>query len=360
MLRRIRELWRRWYGAPDSKRSADAIQLEFVNPPPQTSDAVVFVHGLGGHFGRSWGQFPTLICSDTDLPKIDVLRWGYNATPGPGTAGVAPESKRLMSDLRENLQHAEHVFFVAHSLGGLTVLEGIRHELECGRARRIPARAVDHIVLYATPAMGVAAATLVKHIAKTLPGCEALCGAYIQELSSGAFVNSLIREILERVYRPKIEHGDENSKKQIPITACVATRDVWVERTSAEGIFSEPPPVYLDWGHVNVKLPVSSSDRRYVPVRNVLSAHFSKWFHELALRAGRNSRDGAQAATEFDFRCGHMVDAALENVPRDGPRPVGSKEKAELRSEFLRTIFEFGRLHPDVLLAQAIVMAARM
>lgn len=40
-------------------------------------DAVVFVHGLDGHFRDTWGAFPELLHSDPDLPNLDILLWGY-------------------------------------------------------------------------------------------------------------------------------------------------------------------------------------------------------------------------------------------------------------------------------------------
>ena len=40
-------------------------------------DAVVFVHGLGGDYRETWGDFPELVATDPDLPAMDILLWGY-------------------------------------------------------------------------------------------------------------------------------------------------------------------------------------------------------------------------------------------------------------------------------------------
>ena len=42
-------------------------------------DTVVFVHGLGGHFRKTWKMFPELLASDPDLPKLDIFLWGYDS-----------------------------------------------------------------------------------------------------------------------------------------------------------------------------------------------------------------------------------------------------------------------------------------
>lgn len=40
-------------------------------------DTVVFVHGILGHYAKSWGRFPRLLAEDPDLPDVDILLWGY-------------------------------------------------------------------------------------------------------------------------------------------------------------------------------------------------------------------------------------------------------------------------------------------
>lgn len=353
-------LLRRGRNERDAKTTADCIEVSFYCGRQSTPDTVVFVHGLGGHFSATWGDFPLLLRADEELPLFDILQWGYDGSPFPGTVGVTAEGRRLMSDLRQNLPDAENNFFVAHSLGGLAVLKGLCDELHNNAAQRLPVSAVRHILLYATPAMGADAATLAVKVLERIPGFKWLQGEYLSELAQGKFVNALLNSVVNRMYLPHINRGEESSKCRIPITACVAVHDEWVEQTSAEGVFSDPPPVYLNFDHGTVKLPTSHYDRRYLPVKNVLSAHFSQWFHRLAGRALNDSHDGRSAAIELLSRCSQMIEQALKVLPRHTGTQAASRDSAQRRLEFLRTLVQVGHDFPSLSLAKSITVAGEI
>lgn len=342
-----------------AKQTADCIKCEFFGDRKYV-DTVVFVHGLGGDFSSTWGMFPQLLRTDLELPAFDILLWGYNAGVSNKALGVAAEGKRMLSDLRETLQKPESLFLIAHSLGGLTVLHGICTEHADGRARRLPAAAIRHLVLYATPALGVSTTQLARLIVKQFKDLGSECTRYIEELCAGAFVNSLIREVADRIYRPDIQPGDENSKRRIPITACVATYDEWVDPTSAEAIFSDPPAVPLAFDHANVKLPVSHEDRRYSPVRKILRGHFNEWFHALAKRATHRSMDGSRSAGELLSRCSAMIEFALSVMPDERPAHLKHPTNSLRKDEFLRTLIEIAEEDPEISLAQAVIVAGEV
>lgn len=89
--------------------------------PWRRIDAVVFVHGIAGHFRDTWGAFPELLHSDPDLPDLDILLWGYRTSYLPQDVhGTGTLARNLVSELRVRLEEAADAFLVlvAHSMGG--------------------------------------------------------------------------------------------------------------------------------------------------------------------------------------------------------------------------------------------------
>jgi len=117
-------------------------------------DTIVFVHGLHGHFQRTWAAFPELLRGDPDLPALDIWLWSYRASSLPGAHSIAVEAEHLMTGLRTLPARVEHLFLVGHSMGGLLILEGLCQELRAGRAKDRPIALVRHVTLYATPVLG--------------------------------------------------------------------------------------------------------------------------------------------------------------------------------------------------------------
>ena len=49
-------------------------ELRFL---PSSDTLVVFVHGLGGDYRKTWGQLPDFLCDDSRFTKTDVYLFGY-------------------------------------------------------------------------------------------------------------------------------------------------------------------------------------------------------------------------------------------------------------------------------------------
>ncbi len=350
---RIREFFRKRRERAKDKADAESEVLRFYDEQ-STDDTVVFVHGLGGHFSKTWSAFPELLRSDTELPRFDILLWGYDASPVPGRAGIAAEARRLMSDLRLASPRAQSVFLIGHSMGGLTVLHGLCEEHKAGRAQDQPARSVQCIVLYASPVLGAAAASVATYTIGKIPLVREVVSQYVQELSGGHFVNTLIGEVNERIYRPNIRPGDERSMRAIPVLACVANHDKLVDSASAVAIFKDPPPVYLDFDHSKVKRPTSHRDRRYLPVKNLLLDHYTRWFHAIIRRAQQSDGAGRRAAKELLERCRHTFAEALRSVPNGYPPDGQHEQREQVLREFLSTVAATAVEWPQATLPQVI------
>jgi len=303
-----------WYAKRNEKREADGYEAVFFNDEPTTTDAVVFVHGLGGHFRDTWKKFPELLYHDPDIPRLDILLWGYNSSFLPGVNGVSTEARRLMSDMRLLFEQGEHLFFVGHSMGGLAILEGLVDELTFLRGAQTPIKLSRHIVLYATPVHGNIAAAAAKYSLGLFSKTRWMLNKQIKDLATGPFVQDLLLDVTNRIYSPTIAPGQAAGKYEIPITACVGTRDRVVSQASAKGVFSRNPPVLLDHGHFAIKEPRSRDDRRYLPLRNILLAHYSQWFRDIAANVVATPPD-RRAATIVLSRCRHAFVHRLRARP---------------------------------------------
>jgi pimeloyl-ACP methyl ester carboxylesterase len=293
------------------KLSAATIEPVFVGERIGSDEAVVFVHGLAGHFRDTWKQFPDLLIGDPDLPRLDILLAGYDASPHPWTRSIEDEAKRFASNLRTIFPQDEEVFLVGHSMGGLIILQGLVHELQSNRANERPANAVRHVTLYASPTMGSELAAVIKLTFGQVPILNKVISRQIEELSTGGYCSVLIREVVNRIYSPTIAAGDANSKRQIEVTACVGMKDRVVKTESAESIFNKQPPVYLDHDHFTIKEPISRTDLRYLPMKNMLVKHFVDWLPDFRAQSA-NQRSQALADAILLQRIRHALISRLK------------------------------------------------
>lgn len=249
------------------------------------TDTVVFVHGLHGHIRNTWGRFPELLEDDSELPKLDILLWGYRATVFPGAQPIRHVGEALMGFVREETEPETELFFVGHSLGGLVILKGLCEEAKEGRARQRPALATRHVHLYASPVSGSAVASAIRMTVGWIPRIKYFIAGHLKELQRGSFCDGLIADVVEHIYRPRIEGGDENRKIEIPIKACVAERDVAVQMSSAKSIFKNPPPLLINGAtHFSIKEPESRFDVRYRALQQSLIDRYTPWFHDISRR----------------------------------------------------------------------------
>lgn len=250
------------------------------------TDTVVFVHGLHGHILETWGKFPEFLANDSELPHLDILMWGYRASVFPGVLPIAKVGEALTGFVREQTELEARIFFVGHSMGGLVILRGLCDEAKEGRARQRPASRTRHVHLYATPSNGSEVAGAIAATVGFLPRVGHFIAGHLKELRRGVFCDTLMGDVVEHIYRPRIDPGDENRKVEIPIKAMVAERDLAVTETAAKAIFKHPAPVLvLGATHTSVKEPEKPSDLSYRAFRESLVPHYTRWFHDLSVRA---------------------------------------------------------------------------
>lgn len=314
-----------------AKRFPTDERFEFV-PPDPTTDTIVFVHGLHGHFRDTWERMSKLLDQDPNLPLVDVLLWGYRATIFPGAHRLPKIGQALMSFVRDMTLPGTSLFFVGHSMGGLVILDGLSDEAENGRARRRPAGDTRYVVLYATPLTGSAVASAIASTVKWFPRLGyLLLNGHLRELTRGPYCGRLTRRVSEHLYDPAIQPAEADIKVRLPIKGCVGYRDEVVQESSAAFFRHHPPASYFETDtHVSVKEPTSRRDPRYKALHTPLAEHFDAWFRR---RAQDIQRDDPAARIEVYMRCKHAALVRLCARPVPG-RAADSDERVE---ELLRS-----------------------
>ena len=94
---------------------------------------VVFVHGLMGSGYGTWADFPKYLFEGESDPKCDVAVFDYYSG-NRKWFNVRPNLKAISRSLSERLAYLaknyEHVYVVAHSMGGLISLHALKHYLD--------------------------------------------------------------------------------------------------------------------------------------------------------------------------------------------------------------------------------------
>lgn len=275
-------------------------------------DTVVFVHGIVGGHDTTWGKFLTLLHTDADLPRLDILSWGYRSGFVPGSyQDVETEGESLISDLETVVRNGNDIYLVGHSMGGLVILKGLVNRILNQHGRNHPVTSVKRIVLYASPLYGSAVANVVgfglalsrwtRIIVRLFPHKQ------LSDLQRGDFCDELIGKVLELIYRPPT--GSYLVDRAIPVRACAAKHDALVSKRSAIGIFQNPAPKYLEGTHTTVKFPEHHGDLRYLTLKNDLEEGLIVSFRELCATVMQSPELARRrsAAERLDRQYGEMM-----------------------------------------------------
>ena len=303
-------------------------------------DTVVFVHGLRGHFMKTWGRFPALIASDPDLPKLDIFLWGYRTGMiRPLVGDMETVGGEFMSELKARMEPDNALHLVGHSFGGLVVLKGIVSEMIAMRAQQDPTSSVCFVSLFGTPVSGSTAAAMVRQTVGVLGVVGAIVNKQIRSLARGREVDDLLTAVVDRVYAPVLE---DSSRRRIPIRMVMGSRDRAVsetDRVRASARFGRTMPLAFDYGHWNIKEPTDHDDQRYQALSRDIQEGLAHRFHRIcaALESDRESKEGA--VIEFQRRYEHILRRRLEDFG------VDTVEQDALYKSYLTVIIRDCRRH---------------
>jgi hypothetical protein len=278
-------------------------------------DTIVFVHGLKGNFQETWGAFPELLRSDPDLPKMDVLLWGYKSyavlptVKNPKTIGT-----HLVSCMAAQISSNNNIQLVGHSMGGLVILEGLLGEMKGQRAKNHPTLNANFISLFASPISGVSAA---RSVVNTL-GIARLVNAQVRALARGEGVDALLTETHHRIYNPNFE---DSSARKIPIRLIMATNDGAVDesdRQAARARFKSTQPLEFNYDHTSIKEPTSHMDNRYRALVIDVQQGFAERFHQLCIRMRSvNPEEREVAELDLNFRYAELLEECFMKMIGD-------------------------------------------
>lgn len=269
--------------------------------PKDDVDTVVFVHGLRGHFQKTWAGFPQLLADDPDLPSLDIVLWGYpTAALLPLANDTQTEGKHLVATLGAQIASDNTVHLVGHSMGGLIILEGLVHEMQGSRAQQHPAKSISFISLYASPVSGSTAGTIAKHTLGNAWLFGRIVNKHIRSLARGVDCDRLLTETYNRIYNPDQE---DSGNREIPIRMIMGSRDSAVtdsDRKAGNARFRKHQPMELDFGHSQIKEPDSRFDDRYRALANDLQEGFAKRFQSICQNLSAPDAQVRDTA-EFEF-----------------------------------------------------------
>jgi pimeloyl-ACP methyl ester carboxylesterase len=123
--------------------------LQLRNKAYDNEHVMVFVHGWGGDYLGTWGDY-TVLCDDGRIaPVYDLVFWGYATGlihPSPPLAELA----RRLNDLLDELgTRYRTITLVTHSKGGMVTLKALMERHKAWPST--PPHRIHRIVMFAPP-----------------------------------------------------------------------------------------------------------------------------------------------------------------------------------------------------------------
>jgi pimeloyl-ACP methyl ester carboxylesterase len=226
---------------------------------------IVFVHGFGGHYQKTWGDLPDYLGDDPRFLAADIYLFGFRT--GLFRYFAAPLDalgQRLRTVLLvEQWGQYGSITVIAHSMGGLVVKEAVASALLSGQAHRL--RPLKHVVFCSTPHLGEVKATAL-----------AVLGTHLGQLR--ALRNELIDT--HRIWQSRVNYiaradddiVHERYTAQIRITNVWALSDLVVSRANASALTSDRDVVTVAGSHTSMTKPIGAHDHVYQTISQLLQA----------------------------------------------------------------------------------------
>ena len=237
-------------------------QTGWVEPQlPDAKIALVFVHGINGDARDTWTRgsgpsfFDLLRQTDDIKNAVNVFAFGYPSKFLESGAFDIVDAANKLTEQLENRKIDQYptVVYVAHSMGGLIVLQQLLNQ----REKMLPR--VPLVMLYATPTEGAQIAALGKYVLSN-PGLANMTPASHNTLLK-RLNDDWVAMPIEK--RPKVRCAFENkSISGVKI----------VEWTSATRYCSERPAAPINEDHMNIVKPTRAGDDSIVVLVNALRA----------------------------------------------------------------------------------------
>lgn len=213
---------------------------------------VVFVHGLGGDLNKTWGKFPELIDSDSDLGCRSVT-YGYDAFYWPfigSSASLHNIAEGLESEIRLNCEEDEELILVGHSLGGLVIKKFLANQIINKNKHNFN---IKKVCFYAVP-----------HEGSGLSEIRKLIGWRNQQLKVLAKDSKYIEEFNDI-------WDALGAKDKFEFLSVIGSKDSIVTSSSSKSLFRGSDIITLnEKGHINIVKPKDSNDSSYKALKKFI------------------------------------------------------------------------------------------
>jgi Putative serine esterase (DUF676) len=237
--------------------SIPAVASTTKQQPAAKTRLIVFVHGYTGDL-ETWTKFKALISEDRDLDDYELYSFSYPTSMllSWNNRPIRQIGNLLGTELNERFAKYKEIYLIGHSMGGLVICSTVIEQLKAGKASNL--KTIKHIVLFGTPNNGKQIPKLFRMLDKQLDGLS----------PTDETVEEIRNEWINRVYNPKIQPGDANSKLAIPVTVVIGLDDDIVDESSARSFFRDPEPVTVPGTHRSMKEPPDRNAIAYIVVKN--------------------------------------------------------------------------------------------
>lgn len=237
-------------------------KYEELHSVVSASERLIFVHGFGGHYQKTWGQLPCLMAEDSGFDHTDFHFLGYDSGVGKFlVADIASLAQRLITILLHECSQ-DTVRIIAHSMGGLIVKEAVAEVLSYGKAQELSR--LRHVVFCSTPHLGVVKANFFQFMGKHVKELKALGPAILKSHSIW------MSRVVQRIPRLEEDITHERYSLSVIITNVWATNDKMVTFGNATALTADRD-LTLPGDHSSIVKPRSDKDQVYVDLTGALS-----------------------------------------------------------------------------------------
>lgn len=257
--------------------------------------AMVFIHGFGGDVEKTWGQFPTLLCSEPRTEKWDIYSIGYPSSlriDVPNLWSADPELKTLAIELRTTLSLPPFagykvIAIAAHSMGGLVVQRAMLDD------PNLTAR-ISYAIFFGTPSGGLAKAGLISRLKRQA-----------RDMAQGStFITNLRKDWTNKF----------SGKYSFDMRVVAGDRDEFVPIASSLEPFPDSMQSVVPGNHLEIVKPILKEDKSVLLVVDVLAGdHYARGVIDGA-RLAVERRDFRKAVDVLLPRAESLDDAALVSL----------------------------------------------
>jgi pimeloyl-ACP methyl ester carboxylesterase len=245
----------------ESPNASDPLIIHKHTDVPETTQNILFVHGLNGSRYSTWGKFPDLFFEDH--PSVDLSMFDYRSGLRRirRAGSVRPEDQATL--LAEAIRDEDYTqtILIGHSMGGLICVEAVRQMIESEFRTKEGAPVIDRIagmILMATPLAG--------SLRAARPLSWLSCDGRILAAHS-QFVTRIQKFMTTKLATNCTEISAISRRHCVPTYAVTGLRDKWADRYSSAVGIPDNQIKHFGVPHTQVTKPSSREDVVYDWVR---------------------------------------------------------------------------------------------